>query len=170
MVSLVQPCDSIPGQQPSRSYYQLLGISPDEQDLRVIEEAALGCSNHVRAYQLTCESECTQRLNEIAQALITLLDPARRQQYDRDLGKLSGQPVPERRPPRQRPAAPGEGTLELLAGCGRACDVQLVYLIGPAGVDSWARRGRPGPGRKDRTEPRPFHTFGKASAASLPLL
>jgi hypothetical protein len=54
------------------------GISPDVQDPRVIEEAALGRSGHVRAFQLTRESDCGRMLNEIAQALITLLDPAQR--------------------------------------------------------------------------------------------
>ena len=79
-----------PDREPSRTYYQVLDISPDEQDPKVIEEAALRCSSHVRAYQLTRESECTLRLNEIARALITLLDPVRRREYDLGLGKPLG--------------------------------------------------------------------------------
>lgn len=63
----------------------MLDISPDEQDPQVIEEAALRCSRHVRAYQLTREAESTLRLNEIARALNTLLDPVRRREYDLSL-------------------------------------------------------------------------------------
>jgi hypothetical protein len=120
------------GQQP-RTYYQVLGISPDEQDPRVIEEAALGCSGRVRCYQLTRELECTLQLNEIAQAMITLLDPVQRREYDLRLGKLPGQTVSQRPLPRQRTAAPGEGALGLLASWGRTCDVKLVYQIASAG-------------------------------------
>jgi hypothetical protein len=138
MLFLVTPCASIPSEQPSSTYYQVLGISPDEQNPRVIEEAALGCSGHVRAYQLTCESECTLRLNEIAQALITLLDPDRRREYDRGLGKPSSPSVLERRPRGRRYASvlprgksaqptPEEDALVLLIGNGGVCDVKLVY-------------------------------------------
>ena len=138
MLFLVPPCASIPVGQPSRTYYQVLDVSPDEQDPEVIEEAALGCSAHVRAYQLTCESECALRLNEIAPALITLLDPNRRREYDRSLGKPSRPVVLARRPPagRDAPVLPRaknaprileEGALVLLLGGGGACDVRLVY-------------------------------------------
>ena len=120
------------GQQP-RTHYQVLGISPDEPDPRVIEEAALCCAGRVRCYQLTRELECTLQLNEIAQALSTLLDPVQRREYDRGLGKLPGQTVSERPLPRQRTAAPGEDTLGLVASWGRTCDVKLVYRIGSAG-------------------------------------
>jgi hypothetical protein len=138
MLFLVPPCASIPGGKPSRTYYQVLGISPDERDPRAIEEAALGCSGRVRAYQLTCESECALRLNEIAQALITLLDPDRRREYDRSLGKPPSPAESERRPPVRRdapvspwdksaPSNPREGALVLLLGDEGACDVKLVY-------------------------------------------
>ena len=133
MLLLVRPCASTADRQPSRTYYQVLDISPDEQDPKVIEEAALRCSAHVRAYQLTRESECTLRLNEIAQALITLLDPVRRRDYDLSLGK-----PPKRRPAGRRdspvllrdtsaPPNPDEATLRLVTGSGGACDVKLVY-------------------------------------------
>jgi hypothetical protein len=128
----------IPGENLSRTYYQVLGISSDEQDPRAIEEAALDCSAHVRAYQLTCEPECALRLNEIARALITLLDPKRRREYDRGLGKFSSPVVLACRPPARREVpvrgrgesaspAPGKGALVLLLGEGGACDVKLVY-------------------------------------------
>src|ERR1700685_4678096 len=90
MSLLVPACASSASQQPSRTYYQVLDISPDELDPKVIEEAALRCSNQARTYQLTRESECTLRLNEIAQAMITLLDPVCRQEYDRSLDRTGG--------------------------------------------------------------------------------
>jgi hypothetical protein len=71
------------------TYYQLLHISPDEHDPQVIEDAALRCSCDARAYQLTRESECTRCLNEIAQAMITLLDPVCRRDYDLSLSRAS---------------------------------------------------------------------------------
>src|SRR5262249_15698521 len=107
MVCPVPSFASIPDTQSSCTCYQLLGISPDEQDPRVIEEAALGRAGYFRAYQLTCESECALRLNEIAQALITLLDPVQRWEYDRGLGKVAGQAVLKGWPPQQQTAATG---------------------------------------------------------------
>jgi hypothetical protein len=138
MLFLAPPCASIPGKQPSRTYYQLLDISPDERDTQVIEEAAIRCSSHVRAYQLTRESECILRLNEIAQALITLLDPVRRRAYDLSLARPVSPASSERRPHGRRaspvllrgksaPPNPGEDTLVLLISDGGPCDVRLVY-------------------------------------------
>ena len=138
MLSLVPPCASIPGKRPPRTYYQVLGVSADEQDPKVIEEAALGCSAHVREYQLTRELGTALQLNEIAQALITLLDPVLRREYDRGLGEPPSSAASERRPPdrqdtpllprgKSAPPTPGEGALPLLIGDGRACDVKLMY-------------------------------------------
>jgi hypothetical protein len=71
-----------PGQRPP-TYYQLLGISPTERDAEVIEEAAIRQTAHVRTYQIGPHSaDCTRILNEIAQASETLLNPARRREYD----------------------------------------------------------------------------------------
>jgi hypothetical protein len=126
------------GRPLSLTYYQVLDISPDEQDARVIEEAALRCSTYVRAYQLTREAECTLRLNEIAQALNTLLDPARRREYDLSLGKCLGPALRQRRPHdepdtpvllqgKSAPPAQGEDARMFLIGDERTCDVKLVY-------------------------------------------
>jgi hypothetical protein len=122
--------------EPSRTFYEVLDVSPTEQDPRVIEEAAVRCSGHVRIYQLTRESECTLRLNEIAKAMITLLDPVRRRQYDLELGTCLTPAPPDRRPPRprvrpqpvgcKRLPAPGEVILVLLISDGESCDVKLV--------------------------------------------
>jgi hypothetical protein len=70
------------GQRPP-THYQLLGVSPDEDDPEVIEEAAIRQAAHVRTYQSGPHApECARLLNEIAQARATLLSPARRRVYD----------------------------------------------------------------------------------------
>jgi hypothetical protein len=134
----VQQFHSTAGGQPSRTYYQMLDILPDEQDPKVIEEAALRCSSHVRIYQLTREAECTLRLNEIAQALITLLDPVRRREYDRCLGTSlspglsdraspgSGEPPVVLQGNSASPAADEDRPVPLVVG-GGSRDVKLVY-------------------------------------------
>src|SRR5262245_59600964 len=91
------------GQRPP-NHYQLLGIAPDEQDAEVIEEAAIRQTTHVRAYQIGPHAaECTRLLNEIAEARRTLLDPARRKQYDAALAK---QAAAKASPPPAKPPAP----------------------------------------------------------------
>jgi len=134
MSRLAEPCTLIPGREPPRTYYQVLDISPGEQDPKVIEEAAVRCSGHVRAYQLTRESECTLRLNEIAQALITLLDPVHRREYDLGLDKPPGPavlnwPPSGKQEPRGKSSTPipAKDTLVLLVDDGGTCDVKLVY-------------------------------------------
>ena len=48
------------------THYELLGISPNEPDPAVIEEAAVARTAQVRAYQITQPQECTRLLNDIA--------------------------------------------------------------------------------------------------------
>jgi WD40 repeat protein len=80
-----------PGQRPP-TYYQLLGITPDETDNEVIEDAALRQTSHVRLYQTgPYASECTALLNELGQARATLLNPDKRRQYDATLPAPKGQ-------------------------------------------------------------------------------
>src|SRR5439155_20159787 len=70
------------------THYQLLGIAPDEEDLEVIEEAAIRQATHVRAYQIGPHGQdCTRVLNEISQARTTLLNAAKRQEYDARLAQ-----------------------------------------------------------------------------------
>jgi hypothetical protein len=74
-----------PGRRPP-THYQLLGIAPSETDLEVIEEAFIRQTTHLRAYQNGAHAlECTKLLNELAQAHVTLMDVAKRQEYDADL-------------------------------------------------------------------------------------
>jgi hypothetical protein len=159
MSILVPPSTIFPDAQPSRTPYQVLDIAPEECDPKVIEDAALRCSSRVRAYQLTCEVECVRRLNEIAQALITLLDRVCRGEYDRDLVKRSIPTKSERRSPAKQdvsllprgkdaPSTPEEGPLKLHLDDRGACDVRLVYrkrepvLTNPADVLGVIRRRR----------------------------
>jgi hypothetical protein len=113
-----------------RTHYQLLGISANERNPGVIEEAAVRLSGQVRAYQLTCAPECSRLLDSIAQALVTLLDPVQRAQYDRGLGNPSAPVVPRAR--LAQPSAPATLGLVLVpcTGDGRAarpCDVEIVF-------------------------------------------
>jgi hypothetical protein len=138
MSILVPPVIPHPGGQMSRTHYQVLDISPHERDPKTIEEAALRCSAQARVYQLACELESALRLSEIAQALITLLDPVCRREYDRSLSKPVCLADAERRLrarrdvpalPRGKDAPPalGKDALVLPFGNGGVCDVKLVY-------------------------------------------
>lgn len=72
------------------TYYQLLGISPGEKDLDVIEAAVLRQSAFVRNFQTGSHAEdATRILNEIAAARLCLVDKAKRAKYDAELRKQS---------------------------------------------------------------------------------
>lgn len=71
-----------PAEQPP-TLYRLLGLTPFESDPSVIEEAADRQMAHVKTHhggQFSAESQ--RLLNELAQAKLVLLDPARRAKYD----------------------------------------------------------------------------------------
>jgi hypothetical protein len=114
----------------SRTHYQLLGISTNERDPGVIEEAAVRLSGHVRAYQLTRAPECSRLLDAIAQALMTLLDPVQRAKYDQVLHNPPLPAVPSaRRARRSTPSPLGLVLVPLTGDCkaARPCDVELVF-------------------------------------------
>lgn len=78
----------IPKEHRPPTYYQLLGLAPTEKDQEVIEEAAIRQTTHLRAYQIGPHAaECTRLLNEISQARLTLLNSAKRKEYDAKLAK-----------------------------------------------------------------------------------
>jgi hypothetical protein len=70
------------------THYQLLGISPDERDLEVIDAAVLRQSAYVRNFQAGKYGDhATRILNEIAEARICLMDQAKRAAYDAGLDR-----------------------------------------------------------------------------------
>src|SRR5947209_498975 len=82
----------IPKNERPPTFYQLLGIAPGEIDPEVIDEAAIRQTAHIRTYQIGPHAkECTQVLNEIAQARTTLLNPAKRKEYDSRLAKKAAE-------------------------------------------------------------------------------
>ncbi len=113
-----------PGPRPP-TYYQLLGIAPDEADPEVIKEAAVRQTSRVRLYQVGPHAaQCTNILNEIGQARATLLNPEKRRQYDASLAPPP--PVPETtiRPP--PPPLPEVGAASRAAPQQRATAVSAV--------------------------------------------
>jgi hypothetical protein len=134
----VPPCAFMVSNQPCRSPYEVLGISQGEQDPNVIEAAALRCSNHARAYQLTCELRSTFRLNEIGLALNTLLERVRLRNYDRRLESCSkavqerspycGRETPDLCREQRAPPMAMENSVLVRIGALGACDVSLVYV------------------------------------------
>lgn len=86
------------------TYYQLLGVTADETDAEVIDEAAVRQTAHVRNYQIGAHAaEATRILNEISQAKLTLINPAKRKAYDQQLAKAAAEQVTATAPPPTRP-------------------------------------------------------------------
>ncbi len=101
---------AIPKDQRPPSYYQLLGVAPNEQDPEVIDEAALRQMAHVRAYQLGSHAAVSQRiLNEISQARTVLLNAQKRKAYDETL-------APKADPAAARVEAPPDLAVAVSAG------------------------------------------------------
>lgn len=81
----------IPEDHRPPTHYQLLGISPNEQDIEVIEAAVLRQSAFVRNFQAGAHADdATRILNEIAAARLCLIDRRKRAKYD---AELSGSPA-----------------------------------------------------------------------------
>jgi hypothetical protein len=108
-----------PDDQPPH-HYRLLGIEPFESDTDVIVNAADGRMAQVKNFQIGKYSELSQRiLNELAAAKICLLNPEKKQQYDRELrprleAERKGLPKaapPAVRRPRPTPDATAETVL-----------------------------------------------------------
>lgn len=83
----------IPRSERPPTYYQLLGVSPEETDPEVIEEAALRQTSHVRTYQTGPYAEmCKTILAEIGKARATLLNRDKRRDYDARLSRSKEAP------------------------------------------------------------------------------
>ena len=97
----------IPEDQRPPTHYQLLGITPDEQDLDVIEAAVLRQSSFVRNFQAGQHAEEAARvLNEIAAARICLVDRQKRAKYDAELRKHAPPKPAAPKPASPKPASP----------------------------------------------------------------
>jgi hypothetical protein len=126
MLSAVQRWTGVPGGQESWTHYLVLGIARDEQDPTVIEEAALDRAAIVRAYQLTHGIECSRLLDQIARALVTLLDPSMRREYDAGCSDVSRDERSKPRPPTPSPRPIRGGEVGGEGAAPAPCDVMLV--------------------------------------------
>jgi hypothetical protein len=101
-----------PEDQPPH-HYRLLGIEPFESDPDVIANAADGRMAQVKNFQIGKYSEHSQRiLNEIAAARVCLLNPEKKEQYDRKLRlrlEAENQGFPQAAPPPVRNLEPEAG-------------------------------------------------------------
>ncbi|MGB0596072.1 MAG: hypothetical protein ACPGLY_05130 [Rubripirellula sp.] len=76
----------IPPEEQPPHHYRLLSIAVFEQNLDVIEAASQRQISHLRTYATSPNSELSQELlNEVAVARVTLLNPARKAEYDQAL-------------------------------------------------------------------------------------
>ena len=95
----------IPPEQQPANHYRLLGVELLESDPDVIEAAALRQISHIRTYAIGPKSQLSQELlNEVAAARVTLLNPARKAEYDQTLMQSQvGGMIDDARP--QQPSA-----------------------------------------------------------------
>src|SRR5262245_5894942 len=142
---------AIPRDQRPPTYYQLLGVAPDEGDAEVIAEAALRQTSHVRTYQAGPHAQrCIELLNEIARAKTTLLDPAKRKEYDATLTRKPATPAPET-PDEESPVGPDPWVIGWVVLYG------LLLLLG-AVLAFWLSVSRP-------DHPRPTPDTGPSEPA-----
>jgi hypothetical protein len=142
----------IPKVQRPPTHYQLLGLAPDESDLEVIAEAAIRQTTHVRVYQIGPHAtDCTRLLKEIATARLTLLNPAKRKEYDAQLAQagraepvtaIIAEPAPRAAPVAAavaaeivRPVSPAPSggrvpAIAVLIGFGAAAMLLVLVVIG----------------------------------------
>lgn len=94
-----------PKDQPP-NHYRLLGINPFTDDPEVIENSADREMAHVRTFQSGRHAELSQKLlNEIAAAKICLLDPQKKEAYDR---ALKAKLAPAKKLAKAKPLAAGK--------------------------------------------------------------
>ncbi len=87
----------IPTDRRPPTYYDLLGVAPDESDQAVIEKAGTRRISNVRVHGIGPHSELSQEvLDELARARVILMDPDRRADYDAKLGARGPTAVPKK--------------------------------------------------------------------------
>jgi hypothetical protein len=80
-------------------HYALLGLTKFEDDRGVIQKNYRDRSSRARKYATgKFSKESQDLLDELARAMLTLTDPARKSEYDRKLGRKTKRPPLERRP------------------------------------------------------------------------
>ena len=80
-------------------HYTLLGLNRFEDDRAAIQKTYRQRGTHVRKYATgKFSAESQDLLDELARAMLTLTDPARKSEYDRKLGRKTKRPPLEKRP------------------------------------------------------------------------
>ncbi|HUY32108.1 MAG TPA: hypothetical protein VMV69_04950 [Pirellulales bacterium] len=177
----------IPAEFRPPTYYQLLGISPQEQDRDVIDAAVLRQSAYVRNFQSgRYGADATRILTEIAAAKLCLLNPIKRGQYDAELKRQRAEaerldlaPEPDldgsRRSPKESPpkrasnAASPDVPLDLAPDpeLDRPSHVAAPKAAAPAKPAPSAVPSTPRPGEQRGPPPRAVTDRSTPLAASL---
>ena len=86
---------AVPPKDQPPNHYRLLGVELFESNAEVLSHAADQRMAHIRSFQTGNYSAFSQKLlNEIAAAKICLLNPAKKDAYDRQLRQQSATPPP----------------------------------------------------------------------------
>ena len=105
-----------PKDQPPH-HYRLLGIDLFEDDRDVIDAAANRVMAYLKDLATGDEAAHTQKLlNEVAKARVCLLNPEKKEEYDRELRKKLGPKKPPSRAKRK-------GSRQRCSGCGASVNI-----------------------------------------------
>jgi hypothetical protein len=89
-------------------HYCLLGLTPGEGDVALIEQRVHQKLDSVRCYQMLHPEQATEAMTRLAEAFICLTEPARKQAYDQTLlGDRRNAAAPEAKAAPPLPAPPG---------------------------------------------------------------
>lgn len=104
-----------PGPWPP-DHYALLGLPRGQSDPAAVEPLVLDRMDRLRRHQLLHPELVTEGMNRLAQALITLTDPAAKSLYDAELGIAAAAPQkPAAIKPRPRPEEPARAAPVVIA-------------------------------------------------------
>jgi hypothetical protein len=90
-------------------HYRLLGLSPGEGDVALIEQRVHQRLDAVRRYQMMHPEQATEAMNRLAQAFVCLTEPAAKKAYDQSLPGVprpTPPPLPAPFPPPPPPPVP----------------------------------------------------------------
>jgi len=127
-------------------YYTLMGLTRFEDDRAVIQKEYRDRSGFVRRYAAGKFSrESQDLLDELARAMLALTDPARKNEYDRKLGRKSKRPPLEKRAMGQILLDEGIVTAEQLGSAQQLADelhIDLRQALVQRDVVSWEEATR----------------------------